>query len=131
MSTIRKNALLLMAGLVLAAPAMAAQPTPTAARPDSILAPQTPWADAPLAILYNQYDNSGTVSLASQNFEAVYDAYDNQLADDFNVPANTSWKISGVGVQGFVTADQPASFNLLIYTDDDNPPGMPGTLRLT
>lgn len=137
LDNMRKAALLLMVGLAVAtltvAPAAAAsRPAPTAAVPEIPgVAPNAPWADAPLAVLYNQYDNSGTVALSSQNFEAVYDAYDNQLADDFNVPANTMWKITGMGVQGTVLADQPKSFNVFIYTDDGVPAGMPGTLRIT
>src|SRR5262245_1810078 len=95
-----KGALVLMAVAAIPAPALAAQPTRSAAMPDVGVAPNTPWAEAPLAILYNQYDNSGAVALNSQNFEAAYDAYDDQAADDFFVPANTSWKIVGVGIQG-------------------------------
>lgn len=133
----RKTALLLMVGLAVAT--VTVSPVAAASRPTQAavagelpgVAPNVPWADAPLAILYNQYDNSGTISLSSQDFESVYNAYDDQLADDFNVPANTSWKITGMGVQGFVTADQPASFNVYIYTDDGVPAGMPGTLRIT
>jgi len=131
----RKGALLLMAGLAIAtltaAPAMAARPDQSAAMPDLGLAPNTPWADAPLAILYTQYDNSGTSLISSQNFEAAYDIYDDFAADDFVVPANTSWKITGVGVQGgyFDVGQGPVdSFNVLVYTDGG---GIPGVLRVT
>src|SRR5262245_40501173 len=129
MSTMKKGALLLMAALALAAPAMAAQPVPSAAMPNRSLAPNIPWADAPLAMLYNQYDNSGGVIVNSQNFEAAYDAYDDFAADDFVVPANTSWKSTGIGVQGgyFNGPGPAASFNVLIYTGEDEP----GVLRVT
>src|SRR5437867_2641530 len=41
---------------------------------------------APEAILYSQLDNgSATQNATSQNFEAVYDAYDTMAADDFVV----------------------------------------------
>lgn len=130
MSTMKKGALVLMAGLAMAAPAMAARPIPSAAMPDLGLAPQTPWVDAPLATLYSQYDNSGGVALNSQNFEAAYDAYDDQAADDFIVPPNTAWKITGIGAQGlyFNGPGPAASFNVFIYTDGGN---KPGTLRVT
>jgi hypothetical protein len=125
-----KGALVLMAVAAIAAPALAAQPTRSAAMPDVGVAPNTPWAEAPLAILYNQYDNSGAVALNSQNFEAAYDAYDDQAADDFFVPANTSWKIVGVGIQGlYFNGPGPAdSFNIFLYTDTANEPGV---LRIT
>ena len=130
LNMMKKGAFVLMAGLVLATPAMAARPTPSAAMPDLGVAPVTPWVDAPLAMLYNQYDNSGGVALNSQNFEAAYDAYDDQGADDFIVPPNTSWKVTGMGLQGvyFNGPGPAASFNVFIYTDTNNKPGV---LRIT
>jgi hypothetical protein len=128
----RKIALLLMAGLAVATLTVspvgaASRPAPAAARVDLPgVAPNVPWADAPLAILYNQYDNSGTISLSSQDFEAAYNAYDDQLADDFNVPANTKWKVTGVGIQGlYFNGPGPAdSFNVAIYQDAGGVPNL-------
>ena len=127
----RKGALLLMVGLAVATLAVspvgaASRPAPSAAMGDLGVAPNVPWADAPLAILYNQYDNPGGVAIVSQNFEAAYDAYDDMGADDFNVPANTSWKISGVGVQGlYFNGPGPAdSFNVAIYQDAGGVPNL-------
>ena len=131
----RKSAFMLMAGLAVVAlaalPAAAGQLARAAAVPDLGLAPNTSWVDAPLAILYTQYDNPGAVAVSSQNFEAVYDIYDDVAADDLIVPANTKWTISGMAVQGayFNPGDGPAdSFNVLVYTDTA---GKPGTLRVT
>src|SRR5437879_4141658 len=42
---------------------------------------------APNVILYDQYNNAGANSTVSQDFETANDAFDNQLADDFVVPA--------------------------------------------
>jgi hypothetical protein len=118
-----KIAFLLMAGLAVVAltvspVAAASRPAPSAAMPDENgLAPDEPWADAPNAVLYNQYDNSGTVALNSQDFEAAYDAYDDCLADDFAVPANVKWTIGGVGAQGlYFNGPGPAqAFRIRIY----------------
>jgi hypothetical protein len=117
-----KIAFLLMAGLAVAAltaspVAAASRPAPSAPMPDVGVAPQVPWADAPDAILYNQYDNSGTVALNSQDFEQAYDAYDDCAADDFAVPANIKWTITGVGAQGvYFNGPGPArSFRIRIY----------------
>jgi hypothetical protein len=74
------------------------------------------------SILYSQLDNPGG-SYTSQNFEAVYDAYDSFAADDFLVPANTTWTIKGIGVNGSVTlVNQPASFNVSFYVDNGGLP---------
>src|SRR6188472_3841297 len=40
----------------------------------------------PSDVLYSQYDNPGTNATSSQDFEAAFDAYDDQLADDFSIP---------------------------------------------
>lgn len=70
-----------------------------------------------IVVLYNQLDNPGG-AYTSQNFEAVYDAYDSFGADDFFVPANTTWTIQGIGVNGTVTlTNQPASFSVSFYVD--------------
>ena len=41
---------------------------------------------APRVILYDQTDNDSGLATSSQNFEAAFDAFDNQAADDFVVP---------------------------------------------
>ena len=60
---------------------------------------QMPLPDALQTILYDQTDNPAANSTVSQNFEAANDAFDNQLADDFVVPAG-GWVIGQVNVSG-------------------------------
>src|SRR5437868_1270781 len=55
---------------------------------------------APNVTLYDQYNNAGTNSTVSQDFEAANDAFDNQLADDFVVPSGQTWNVNEVDVQG-------------------------------
>ena len=42
--------------------------------------------EAIASVLYEQMANFGPNSFASQNFETIYDVYDNQAADDFIIP---------------------------------------------
>jgi hypothetical protein len=86
------------------------------------------WGEwAPAAILYNQLDNPGANAINSQNFEAAYDAYDDFGADDFVIPANTSWTIKGVGVNGlyFNGPGPAASFNVFFHQDAGGLPADP------
>lgn len=53
-----------------------------------------------LATLYDQNSNDSGVGIVSQNFEASFDAYDSQGADDFSVPVGSCWKIKAVDVTG-------------------------------
>lgn len=80
---------------------------------------------APNVVLYDQYDNAGTTSLVSQDFESAYDAYDNEGADDFVVPAGETWNIDEVDILGvYFNGLGPAdSFNVIIYSDSSGLPG--------
>jgi len=52
-------------------------------------------------VLYSQLDSpNGTNSVTSQNFEADFDAFDDELADDFVVPAGGGWEVDTVSVLG-------------------------------
>ena len=42
---------------------------------------------SPGDVLYDQYDHAGAIGAGSQNFEAALDPYDDEAADDFDVPA--------------------------------------------
>ena len=79
-------------------------------------------------MLYDQYDNPGSNSWQSQNYEAQYDGYDNELADDFVVPSETSWDIDGVDVQGvYYNGPGPAtSVNVRVYANGSG--DLPGAL---
>ena len=80
---------------------------------------------APAVVLYDQYDNPGTNSTSSQNFEASFDAYDDMLADDFVVPGGQTWNINQVDVAGvyYNGAGPAASVNLTFYDDASTLPG--------
>src|ERR1700741_4660602 len=56
---------------------------------------EAPQAHTPLVVLYDQPSASVNNS-TSQNFEAVYDDYDNQAADDFVVTAGSGWNVTTV-----------------------------------
>jgi len=83
---------------------------------------------SPVRVLYNQNDDDADSAITSQNFEAQYDAFDNQAADDFRVPANTTWKVKKVIVTGtYQGFPGPASSENVFYYKDAG--GLPGTLR--
>ncbi len=78
--------------------------------------------------LYDQISNMASLNINSQNYEPTYDAYDNQAADDFVVPAgSSSWAIHRVEVIGDYSGAGIAvnSMNVQFYS---NAAGLPGTL---
>ena len=81
---------------------------------------------APNVVLYDQYDNPSQDGTGSQDFEAVYDSYDDFAADDFVVPAGETWNIDEIDVQGgYFEFPGPAdAFHVFIYQDAA---GLPGT----
>ena len=80
---------------------------------------------SPRVVLHDQYDNAGTSSTSSQNFEPAADAFDDELADDFVVPGGVGWSIEGVEVQGeyFNGPGPAASVNVRVYADSGSLPG--------
>ena len=78
-----------------------------------------------VTVLYDQTDNAGTNASSSQDFETSFDAYDNQGADDFVVPAGESWTVTGVDAVGayWNGAGPAASFNVYFYADASGLPG--------
>ncbi|MGB5288323.1 MAG: LamG-like jellyroll fold domain-containing protein [Ignavibacteriaceae bacterium] len=85
------------------------------------------WIPADVDVLYEQMAGAGPNSLTSQNFETANDAFDNQGADDFVVPAGQTWTIESVDVLGaYFNGTGPAvSFNVFFY---NNAAGLPGTV---
>src|SRR6266576_4079131 len=74
-------------GLVLAARAGAITSSATPRRTSrASVRSVSPGGPPPPATLYDQYDNPGTISSSSQNFEASNNSYDDELADDFVIP---------------------------------------------
>lgn len=47
-------------------------------------------SSSPAAVLYDQTSTVDSFGTTSQDFEAIYDAYDTQTADDFKVPSGVS-----------------------------------------
>jgi hypothetical protein len=86
-----------------------------------------PAIDRSLGVLYDQSNNDSGISTVSQNFESTFAAYDAQAADDFTVPANTTWLIREVDVMGvYFNGSGPAiSKNVYFYKDKK---GLPGRL---
>ena len=82
--------------------------------------------ETPQVILYDQTDNVGTNGFPSQNFEASFDAYDNQGADDFVVPAAETWTIETVDILGSYSVGGGPVPNVDVFIYDDAA-GLPGT----
>ena len=80
---------------------------------------------APADVLYDQYDDAGQYATSSQHFESGFASFDDQLADDFTVPAGQAWSISTIDVQGqYFDGGGPAtSFNVVFYSNGANLPG--------
>src|SRR5207342_1246300 len=73
---------------------------------------------APNVVLYDQYDNDSLNGTSSQNFEADFDAYDDETADDFVVPGGETWNVNQVDAAGQYSAAGPmTSANVNFYSD--------------
>ncbi|MBK8952681.1 MAG: T9SS type A sorting domain-containing protein [Chitinophagaceae bacterium] len=70
------------------------------------------------------YSQTGSTSNGSpsQNFEASFDAYDCESADDFTVPPSETWQVNRVYVEGTGTGT-PNSFNVMFYANAGTFPG--------
>ena len=79
---------------------------------------------APNVVLYDQYDNDSLNGTSSQNFEADFDAYDDETADDFVVPGGETWNVNQVDAAGQYSAAGPmTSANVTFYSDAGGLPG--------
>ena len=79
--------------------------------------------DGSQALLYDQTTGGNTNGYASQDFEASFDIYDCQIADNFVVPS-PGWSIDQVVVSGQYSATGPAlGFNVYFYTNSGVLPG--------
>ena len=87
-----------------------------------------PAADAPGITLYDQYDNPGPFSTNSQNYEAAFNLYDDEAADDFVIPGGLGWNIDTVEVAGeYFNGPGPATtVNVNFYSNGAGE--LPGTL---
>jgi hypothetical protein len=79
--------------------------------------------DGSQALLYDQTTGGNTNGYASQDFEASFDIYDCQIADNFVVPS-PGWSIDQVVVSGQYSTTGPAlGFNVYFYTNSGVLPG--------
>jgi hypothetical protein len=89
---------------------------------------------APLDVLYDQMGSPSGTGTSSQEFEAAFSTYNDELADDFMVPAGVDWTVTGVDAAGsyFNGAGPAVSFNVVFYdstTSGGN--AVPGTALAT
>jgi hypothetical protein len=81
---------------------------------------------AGLITLLDQITLVSGIATGSQNFEPGLDAFDDQVADDFVVPANESWNVDRVHAYGvyFNGAGPATSFHVTFYADNSAHPGV-------
>jgi hypothetical protein len=81
-------------------------------------------------ILFNQLSEATQTGIVSQNFEASLDAYDNEGADDFEVPVGKTWEIQAVRAAGlYFNGPGPAASETVTFYDDAG--GVPGNVVAT
>lgn len=86
-------------------------------------------------LLYDQINDFNitdtSVGAATQDFEAQFDAFDCELADDFTIPPDVSWEITSIEFLGTTSGVPPPIFNIFIYEDDGGKPDVDGPGRLS
>jgi PQQ-like domain len=97
----------------------------SAAKQTNLSAPSPDTPDSLVKLFSN---GSSGAPVSSQNFEAQYDAYDDQAADDFLVPVGHTWKVKQLIVLGhyYNGPGKAASENVSFYEDAG---GLPGALE--
>ncbi len=74
-------------------------------------------------VLYDQSTGDTGAAISSQNFGSDLDAYDDEAADDFSVPAGHVWRVKEVDVIGGYTEGTAESQHIIIYRDHKGAPG--------
>lgn len=97
---------------------------PASANSFSRSRPVAPYS-GPYVVLYDQTNNVGTDGFPSQDFEAAFDPFDDQGADDFVVPAGETWTIDEVYVLGIYSAGggPTPAVNVYFYANSGTLPG--------
>jgi len=109
--TLRRNSRNIT-GCIIATLMVAAVSPVAAATTDEPAAPAT---------LHDQFDSQATTSTRSQNFDSVSDAYDDEAADDFEVPEGETWSIGQIDVAGTYSGTAlPTGVNVRIYREDED-----------
>lgn len=80
-------------------------------------------------VLYDQTDNASGNGAPDQNFEAAFDIYDSQAADDFSVPP-PGWSITSLDTVGTTGTAGMATVDVTVFTNspgggDADLPGSP------
>ena len=117
----RRRGVILLAALLLALPWAATaelQKSFTAA----VTLPAAP--SAPTVVLYDQTDNASGNGAPAQDFEAGFEAYDCDAADDFVVTDATGWDVNQVNILGSQSSGgTPTSVDVTFYADSATFPG--------
>ena len=84
-----------------------------------------PAPNAPQIALYDQYNNAAATNTVSTAFTDI-PTFDADLADDFVVPADQTWRVLSIDADGaYVNGAGPATdWNVFIYVDSGG--GLPG-----
>ena len=114
--TLRKALVLVAVACLLAVSASADTPSPQAGVGGSATFPEGP------TVLYDQTDNAAGNGAPDQDFEAAFDAYDAEGADDFNVDWPDGWNIDQVNTIGTTGTPGGAVVDVNVYTDNGGTP---------
>ncbi|HVS02609.1 MAG TPA: DUF11 domain-containing protein [Thermoanaerobaculia bacterium] len=88
-------------------------------------------SDGPLALLYDQTDDGTGNGVPDQDFEAAFDAYDCEAADDFAVTSSGVWEIDRVATQGIRSGSGvPTAVDVTFYANapGGGNPDLPGAV---
>lgn len=81
-------------------------------------------SESPASVLYDQLNGQTQYGINSQNYEPSLNVYDDQGADDFQIPSGQTWLIDQVEVAGGYLGTGPAdSVNIYVYADTGLGPG--------
>ncbi|SFM96446.1 hypothetical protein [Dokdonella immobilis] len=95
---------------------------PQASHAGVAVQPNFPAPNGAAIVLYDQTDSASGNGAPAQNFEASYDAYDSEGADDFVVPAS-GWTVTQVNLVTTITTPLTTTAAVNIYPDAGGVPG--------
>jgi hypothetical protein len=76
-----------------------------------------PAPDAPGVVLYTQLDSASGNGAPDQDFEASFDAYDSEGADDFVVPAGLVWQVTTINTVGTTGTPGGSTVDVTFYNN--------------
>jgi hypothetical protein len=107
-----------------------------ASRPTPTVADAGGHANAPAVtkgsgvVLFSNNTNDAGIGISSQNFEPAFAGYDDVAADDFFVPAHTTWHVTEVDVSGVYYNGSPGPADSETVTFYKNGHRQPGTEKV-